>query len=213
MRKKLLTGFIAALGLSLGMTSCGDESSSLGTDMSIGMGRISPKVVIDGSIISASIEQASRAAGDVSVTVSDLKLKLTSDDGSFTQEWESVDDFDETQDFKVGDYTLEAYYGNENDAEGYSKPHFHGSQELSVKFDHTTAVALSASMKNSRVFVRYSDAFKDYMTAYSVQIHTPKGKYVTMAADEVSPVYVTTGLVNVNLSFTKPNGKTATIEA
>ncbi|MDE6582013.1 MAG: DUF4493 domain-containing protein, partial [Duncaniella sp.] len=147
------------------------------------------------------------------VSVTDLKLKLTSDDGSFTQEWESVNDFDETQDFKVGDYTLEAYYGNENDAEGYAKPHFHGSQAISVKFDQTTSVALSASLKNSRVFVRYTDAFKDYMAAYSVQIHTPKGKYVTMAGDEVSPVYVTPGTVNINLTFTKPNGKNATIEA
>lgn len=209
MKKNILTGLVMTVAAAIGVTSCSEESSSIGA----GMGRISPTVIVDSDIITASKAPGSRASGDVSVSVADLKLKLTSDDGSFTQEWESVNDFDETQDFKVGDYTLEAYYGHEDDAEGYAKPHFHGSQAISVKFDHTTSVALSASLKNSRVFVRYTDAFKDYMAAYSVQIHTPKGKYVTMAADEVSPVYVTPGTVNINLSFTKPNGKNATIEA
>ncbi|MBD5345264.1 MAG: DUF4493 domain-containing protein [Bacteroides sp.] len=209
MKKNFLTGFVMALAVAMGLTSCSDDSSSIGA----GMGRISPTVMVDGDIIRASGAPGSRANQDVTVTVTDLKLKLTSDDGSFTQEWESVGDFDETQDFKVGNYTLEAYYGQENDAEGYAKPHFHGSQSIEVKYDHTTTVALSAQLKNSRVFVRYTDAFKNYMAAYSVQIHTPKGKYVTMAADEVSPVYVTPGTVNINLSFTKPNGKNATIEA
>ncbi|MDE6417018.1 MAG: DUF4493 domain-containing protein, partial [Duncaniella sp.] len=209
MKKNFLAGLVMTVAAAIGVTSCSDDSSSIGA----GMGRISPTVIVDSDIISAAKAPGSRATGDVSVSVTDLKLKLTSDDGSFTQEWESVNDFDETQDFKVGDYTLEAYYGNENDAEGYAKPHFHGSQAISVKFDQTTSVALSASLKNSRVFVRYTDAFKDYMAAYSVQIHTPKGKYVTMAGDEVSPVYVTPGTVNINLTFTKPNGKNATIEA
>ena len=214
MKKKLLTGIIAVLGLSLGMTSCDDDYSSVGSDKNIGMGHISPKVVIDGSIISASLEQASRANEDIAVTVTDLKLKLTSDDGSITHEWESINEFDESQDFKVGDYTLEAYYGNENDAEGYSKPHFYGSQELSVRYGHTTDVELSAELKNSRVLVRYTDAFIRYMTDYRVQIHTPKGKYINMPSDETSPAYVTPGLVNINLTFTKPNSTSATtIEA
>ena len=171
MKKNFLTGFVMALAVAMGLTSCSDDSSSIGA----GMGRISPTVMVDGDIIRASGAPGSRANQDVTVTVTDLKLKLTSDDGSFTQEWESVGDFDETQDFKVGNYTLEAYYGQENDAEGYAKPHFHGSQSIEVKYDHTTTVALSAQLKNSRVFVRYTDAFKNYMAAYSVQIHTPKG--------------------------------------
>ncbi len=199
---------IAALGLSLGFTSCGDDPSSVGT----ATGRIAPVIVLDDSFISASCEPASRSNEDVAVTVTDLKLKLTSDDGSFSQEWESVNDFDETQDFKVGDYTLEAYYGKEDDNEGYSKPHFHGSQAISVHYDRTTDVALKAELKNSRVFVRYTDAFKDYMKSYSVQIVTPKGNYINMPGDETSPAYVTPGEVTVNLSFTTANDKTANIE-
>lgn len=200
---------IAALGLSLGISSCGDDPSS-GTPL---VGRISPIVEIDGSIISATCTPASRANEGFPVAVTDLKLKLTSDDGSFAQEWESVNDFDETQDFKVGDYTLEAYYGKEEDNEGYSKPHIYGSQDISVKYDCTTNVALKAEMKNSRVFVRYTDAFKSYMTSYSATILTQKGKYIDMPGDETSPAYVTPGEVTVNLTFTTANGKTAIIEA
>ncbi|MDE6288941.1 MAG: DUF4493 domain-containing protein [Muribaculaceae bacterium] len=210
MKKNLLAGAVVAMGFALGTVSCGDESSLI----EAGTGRISPRITVDGVIITASDEIAgSRANEDVVVTVSDLKLRLTSDDGSFSQEWESINDFDENQEFKVGDYTLEAYYGDENDMEGYGKPHFHGSQDISVHYDRTTDVSMSAAMKNSRVVIKYTDAFKDYMAAYSVRLLTPKGKYVTVPGDEYSPVYVAPGKVSVNLSFTKPNGEGATIEA
>lgn len=211
MKKKLLTGIIAALGLSLSVASCGDESSSISTGK--GTGQIRLNVQLDGKIITASGSPESRANEDVHVTVTDLKLKLTSSDGSISQEWESVNDFDQNATFKTGDYTLEAYYGNADDAEGYSKPHFHGEQEITVRYDQTTDVALSASMKNCRVKVRYTDAFTDYMTSYKAQILTSKGKVIDMPGDETSPAYVAAGPVTVNLTFTRPDGKNATIEA
>lgn len=210
MKKKLLTGMIAALSLSLGVVSCGDESSSLNS--STGTGRIKPLVQIDGSLITATGAPESRANDDVHVTVTDLKLKLTSDDGSFSQEWETVNDFDESQEFKVGDYTLEAYYGDENDAEGFSKPHYHGQQTITVKYDNTTEVALSAEMKNSRVKVRYTEAFTSYMTSYYTTLVTPKNNFVRIPSDEVNPVYVIPGEVTLNLTFTTSDGKSSTIE-
>ncbi|MBD5174771.1 MAG: DUF4493 domain-containing protein [Bacteroidales bacterium] len=201
---------IAALSLSLGVVSCGDESSSLNS--STGTGRIKPLVQIDGSLITATGAPESRANDDVHVTVTDLKLKLTSDDGSFSQEWENVNDFDESQEFKVGDYTLEAYYGDENDAEGFSKPHYHGQQTITVKYDNTTEVALSAEMKNSRVKVRYTEAFTSYMTSYYTTLVTPKNNFVRIPSDEVNPVYVLPGEVTLNLTFTTSDGKSSTIE-
>ncbi len=210
MKKNLWTGAVVALGFALGTASCGDDPSL----KEAGTGRISPRITVDCDLITASgASRADRANEDVVVTVSDLKLRLTSDDGSFSQEWESINDFDENQEFKVGDYTLEAYYGDENDIEGYGKPHFHGSQDISVHYDRTTEVSMQAAMKNCRVVIKYTDAFKDYMTAYSVQLRTPKGKYVSVPGDEYSPVYVAPGSVSVNLSYTRPNGEGATIEA
>lgn len=210
MKKNLLAGAVVAMGFALGTISCGDESSLI----EAGTGRISPRITVDCDIITASdASRAGQGNEDVVVTVSDLKLRLTSDDGSFSQEWESINDFDENQEFKVGDYTLEAYYGDENDIEGYRKPHFHGSQDISVHYGRTTNVSMSAEMKNSRVVIKYTDAFKDYMTAYSVRLLTPKGKYVAVPGDEYSPVYVAPGNVKINLTFTKPNGEGATIEA
>lgn len=209
MKKKLLTGIIAALGLSLGVASCGDESSSIRTGDQTG--HIRPTVQIDGKIITAAGSPESRANEDVHVTISEIKLKLTSADGSFAQEWESVDEFDKEAEFKVGDYTLEAYYGSEKD-EGYSKPHFHGQQALTVRYDQTTDVALSATMKNSRVKVRYTDAFKDYMTAYQAQIVSSTGLVIDMPGNETSPAYVRPGTVTVNLNFTRHDGKNLAIE-
>ncbi len=208
MKKNLLTGAAAFIGLALTVSSCGDDSSSIGA----GMGRISPEVNVDTDIVSASTP--SRAGDDDALpSVSDLKLKLTSEDGTYSKVWDSVDEFDSTQDFKTGNYTLEAYYGSADDAEGKAKPYFYGKQMLEVKYDRTTSVALSAKMENSRVKIAYTDAFRDYMTSYTAQLHTPAGNYIDVASTDTDPVYVTTGTVNVNLTFTKPNGTSATIEA
>ena len=208
MKKNLLTGAAALIGLTLTVSSCGDDSSSIGA----GMGRISPEVNVDTDIVTAST--ASRAGEDDALpSVSDLKLKLTSEDGTYSKVWDSVDEFDSTQDFKTGTYILEAYYGSADDAEGKAKPYFYGKQTLEVKYDRTTSVALSAKMENSRVKIAYTDAFRDYMTSYTAQLHTPAGNYIDVTPTETEPVYVTTGMVNVNLTFTKPNGTTATIEA
>lgn len=208
MKKNLLTGAVALIGLTLTVSSCGDDSSSIGA----GMGRISPEVKVDTDIVTSSTP--SRAGEDDALpSVSDLKLKLTSEDGTYSKVWDSVDEFDSTQDFKTGTYTLEAYYGSADDAEGKAKPYFYGKQTLEVKYDRTTSVALSARMENSRVRIAYTDAFRDYMTSYTAQLHTPAGNYIDVASAETDPIYVTTGMVNVNLTFTKPNGTSATIEA
>lgn len=210
MKKNLFKGAVIAMGMAVAVTSCSDDSSSIGA----GMGRISPQVEVDSEVIMAKTPAGSRAnEEDALPGVSDLKLKLTSEDGSYSKEWNSVDEFDPQQDFKTGNYTLEAYYGSADDAEGKAKPYFYGKQSIEVKFDRTTTVALHAKMENSRVKIAYTDAFRDYMTSYTAQLHTPKGNYIDVAATETAPVYVSTGTVNVNLTFTKPNGTTATIEA
>lgn len=209
MKKNLLKGAVLSLGFALALSSCSDDSSSIGA----GMGRIMPEIEVDPDVISASIPSMGRANEDVTVTAADLKIRLTAADGNYSNEWNSVDEFDTTQDFKTGSYTLEAYYGSEDDAEGFGKPYYYGKQELEVKYDKTTSVSLSASMTNSRVKVAYTDAFREYMSSYSAQVHTPLGKYIDYVAAEVNPVYVMPGTVNINLTFTKPNGTTATLEA
>lgn len=210
MKKNLFKGLVMAMGVGLLTASCSDESSSIGA----GMGRIIADVEVDPEVITASDHRSSRSIEDGDLpSVSDLSLKLTSEDGTYSKVWNSVDDFDSTEDFKTGRYTLEAYYGSADDAEGKGKPYFYGKQQLEVKFDRTTSVALNASMANSRVKIAYTDAFRNYMTSYSVQLLSPQGRYIDVAADDAAPVYVTDGTVKVNLTFTKPNGNTATLEA
>ncbi|MCM1520005.1 MAG: DUF4493 domain-containing protein [Lachnoclostridium sp.] len=209
MKKNLLKGAVLSVGFALALSSCSDDSSSIGA----GMGRIMPEIEVDPDVISASTPSLGRGNEDVAVTAADLKIRLTAADGNYSKEWSSVDEFDTTQDFKTGSYTLEAYYGSEDDAEGFGKPYYYGKQELEVKYDKTTSVSLSASMTNARVKVAYTDAFREYMSSYTAQVHTPQGKYIDYEASEDNPVYVMPGTVNINLTFTKPNGTTATLEA
>ncbi len=201
MKKKFSIGLFAAAALL--MAGCGDESSTL----SNGTGRIDLRLNLDAQVTQAQGE--SRADGDL--TTDDLKLKMTSSDGSYSKTWNSVSEFAGETSFKVGHYTLEAYYGD-SEVEDFESPYYYGSTEVSVTDGNTSTVSMTASLNNSMVAIEYSDAFKKYFTAYSAQLHTAGGSYIDYPADETRPVYVTPGNCDVIISLTKPNGQSATLQ-
>ncbi|MDE7125608.1 MAG: DUF4493 domain-containing protein, partial [Muribaculaceae bacterium] len=58
--------------------------------------------------------------------------------------------------------------------------------------------------------VDYTDAFIGYMTDYSAEL---QGKSIFFAKNENRAAYVVPGPVSLNVSVTKPNGKSATLNA
>lgn len=201
MKKPISIGLIALAGIAL--AGCSDETSGL-TD---GRGKVNLNLDLDVSVTQAS--GRGRADGDVSAD--DLKLKMTSADGSYAKEWASVAEFAAETSFRVGDYTLEAYYGDET-SEGFEVPYYTGSTDVKVTDGGTTTVSLTAALANSMVTVEYTEAFRNYFTAYSAKLHSAGGTYVDYPAGETRAAYVRPGECDLTISITKPNGTEATLQ-
>lgn len=198
MNKRQLKGIVAVSLLSVSV-ACTD---GIGTGFSDGTGKIALVTEIDASVAAP---RQSRTEYDA-VTGDDLTLKLTAADGSYAETWSSVGDFPVDKTFKVGTYTLEAYYGDET-LEGFEVPRFYGKTTLVVEENLTTPVTLKVPVASALITIKYTDALMSYMTEYSAEVHSAAGSYITFESDETRPAYVNPGQVDVNVSFTKPNGK------
>ncbi|MGM9799411.1 MAG: DUF4493 domain-containing protein [Muribaculaceae bacterium] len=198
MKKTIFYGVVSAMLLA----GCSEDNGMITGE---GEGSFYPVVNLDSEVVSA---DNGRAGGDV--TVDDLSLRLTSADGSFMKSWTSVSDFSTDEKFKIGNYTLEAFYGSSSD-EGFEKPYYYGFAELTVMENKETPVSLTASLANSMVSVTFSDNFKNYMDAFSANVTSVSGTSTYYGPNETRPVYVKPGSVQVAVTYTKPNGTTETI--
>lgn len=201
MKKQFSIGLLALAAITI--TGCSDESSVL----SDGRGRVSLSLTLDSSVTQAG--GLGRAAGDLSAD--DLQLKMTSASGSYEKTWNNVHDFNDETSFAVGDYTLEAFYGDA-DTEDFDSPYYHGMTNVSVTDGGNTTVSMTAELANSMVTIEYTDAFRSYFTDYSAQLHSAGGAYIDYGADETRPLYVKPGECDVIISITKPNGTAATLQ-
>ncbi|MDE7387581.1 MAG: DUF4493 domain-containing protein, partial [Muribaculaceae bacterium] len=147
------------------------------------------------------------------ITVDDLAITLTPDDpkGSVRQ-WNSINDFSNSEKFAVGGYTLEAGYGDLA-TEGFQCPHYYGAARLNVRENDITNVTLDAKLANAMVTPTYTDAFTGYFTNYSLEFRTIKGNSIVYAANETRPVYVAPGSVQLIVNVVKPNGVAAAYQA
>lgn len=203
MKKTVMTGLSAAALVVL-TVACSDFGQGYGS----GSGRINPTVGIDTEV--ASSRAASRAEYDA-VTDDDLSITLTKLDGSMKQTWERIADFPIDRGFSIGDYSIEAFYGDP-DEQGFEKPAFYGVQNIKVADGVATEVSLTASLANAMISIDYTDAFKNYMASYAAALTTANGK-IEYPADETRPAYVSAGNVDINISVTKPNGLSANFKA
>lgn len=204
-QKNTLWGLVLSLGIGLSLVSCHDSEGT--RRFSDKKGGISPRVELNTSVISSKPQAEGRA---IHLSTRDLALKLTSADGSYSKTWESVEYFDPTEEFSIGEYTMEAYYGNPEE-EGINLPAYYGSTTFTIVENQSAEVSLSASLINSMISVEYSDRFKDYMASWNAELHTGTGKTIYYGMDQVDPVYVKPGNVSLDISFSKPNGQSATL--
>ena len=205
MKKRILAAGFTGLACVALLSGCGDDFTPGGA---ANTGSIMPLLNLDAKPVSSQSESRS---GET-VTADDLMIRLSSADGTYSKEWTSVAEFPTDQQFKVGDYHFEAFYGNIED-EGFEKPYYYGDQDIKVTDGGTTKVALTASLANTMVSVSYTEAFTKYMTAYSAELHSDGGAYIYYGGGETRPAYLRPGTVSLNVTVTKPNGKTATLQA
>lgn len=210
MRKAILTG-VAAVSLFAGVSSCSDTFDPT----SDREGRIVLDINVSHDVAApskASQAAKSRAAAVHEITVEDLKLALRSNAGGQEFTWPSIADFDPSQDFPVGAYTFEASYGTKGE-EGFDKPYYFGSTQVSIRENETTPVSLTAKLANAMVSVVYTEAFTGYFTSYATDLQTSSGNTISFEAGEDEAAYVNAGHIEVFANITKPNGLSAKLSA
>lgn len=203
MKKTIVTGLGATIAL-LTAVSCSDFAEQYGS----GKGRISPAIGIDTESVGDSAPGSRAEYYDVQA--SDLSITLAKKDGSYKHTWDALGDFPVDQDFTVGDYTMDAFYGDPKN-EGFEKPAFFGTTDFTVADGRTTSLALTAQMANAMFRVKYTEAFQKYMKSWSATFVTANGSH-EYAADQTKPLYVAPGEVTLKVTVEKPNGLGDTFE-
>ncbi|MDE6558347.1 MAG: DUF4493 domain-containing protein, partial [Muribaculaceae bacterium] len=140
----------------------------------------------------------------------DFAIELRDIDTDQARTWESLDHFHSEEGFDVGNYTLTAFYGNENEC-GFDKPCFKGVADVSVLEGRESSISVTAQLANAMLSVEYTDAFKNYFRDYSVTAHTDGHANVVFGKSETRAGFLTPGDVTLQVSFTNPSGKKATI--
>lgn len=208
MNKRLLQflpkcGFFVCLAL---LSACADDNPWRFQE---GEGGIAPTVTTS---VEVKKSVAVRSEGSIDAPDADsFGLTLSKSDGTYTKTWTTMGLFPTDQGFKIGTYTMTAFYGSLED-EGFERPYFAGSETFQVQEDRTTDVAITATLQNSMISIAYTDAFQRYFKNWSAKLHSEGGDYVDYPKGETRPAYLRPGHVTIALSITKPNGVSATLQ-
>ena len=112
-----------------------------------------------------------------------------------------------TDQLAAGKYTVEAVYGSVED-EGYAKPCFAGSADVTVVGGQNTSVTIPVSLGNAIVRISCTDEFKSYYTSYSFTVTTGAGNVFENVTDAIfmdAYKFTLTGI------FTTQNGNNVTM--
>lgn len=142
---------------------------------------------------------------------SDFSISLKNLVTEEVKTWATLSDFQNQKSFPTGSYTLTAFYGDA-DEEGFEKPYFVGTADVTVLESREANVDVTAQLANTMVSVDYTDAFRSYFKDYGVTVHSEGHSYVEFAPDETRPAFITPGEVSLAVKVTNPSGKTATIQ-
>ena len=125
--------------------SCSDEN---GLD-SGATGKLNISLKPDYSLTS-SVGEDSRATQSQApeINLADVTIHIVKDDGSVDKEF-PYSELEANSTLPTGAYTLEAYYGSEND-EGFEKPYFYGAAESHIYDSETSNPEVHISLSNSR---------------------------------------------------------------
>ncbi|MDO5772281.1 MAG: DUF4493 domain-containing protein [Bacteroidales bacterium] len=208
--------FLPLTALAMLVASCQDDNKGL----TKGQGTISPEFTIDYSVTNPrTMSRAENGKETVpnAPELSSFSFHLWKDDGKFDKTYTGLGDFVDAQ-FPVGAYSLEAFSGDIEE-EGLGKPYFAGSTTFNVYDGEQAKPTLVAKLANTAVSVEYTEAFINYFTAYSTEIHSSNGtNYITMpqltvAGTESEWAYVKSGNIDINITVTKQNGVSGTVKA
>lgn len=202
--RKLLSSMAAALLVCT--TSCSDD-----TGKGLGQtGKVNLRLDIDRSAKAATPSRSTLGELAAAVTAQEFNISLINEVGD-EKTW-SYNDFNGAN-ISTGKYTLMASSGKKG-AEGFNAPYFEGTTNVQVFTDETTEASVTARLANAGVVVKYSDNFKNYLTDYVASVRTAgNSEGYDYPADASEELFVTPGETSLYVSFTTPQGQSATLKA
>lgn len=154
-------------------------------------------------------EVASRAEESGVPEAGDFSLTIKNADGETIGSWEKFSEYDASTVVPVGEYTVSASYGDVT-AEGFDGLSYAGSSSANVTEGETTEVSVQCTINKARVSIAYTDAFKQYFSAYSASITSSHSNKVSFTADETRAAYFVPGNLDVYLDVTRPGASEKT---
>ena len=154
-------------------------------------------------------EVASRAEESGVPEAGDFSLTIKNADGETIGSWEKFSEYDASTVVPVGEYTVSASYGDAT-AEGFDGLSYAGSSSANVTEGETTEVSVQCTINKARVSIAYTDAFKQYFSAYSASVTSSHSNKVSFAADETRAAYFVPGNLDVYLDVTRPGASEKT---
>lgn len=154
-------------------------------------------------------EVASRAEESGVPEAGDFSLTIKNADGETIGSWEKFSEYDASTVVPVGEYTVSASYGDAT-AEGFDGLSYAGSSSANVTEGETTEVSVQCTINKARVSIAYTDAFKQYFSAYSASITSSHSNNVSFVADETRAAYFVPGNLDVYLDVTRPGASEKT---
>lgn len=191
------------------LAACSDDNPWVGQD---GAGALKLHLAADSNVTDA-IPQTRVSQSIETPDVNLFAIKLEKADGTFSKTWPSVADFNSTENFKTGAYTISAAFGDV-EKEGFDSPAFYGEAAVMVLEGETTQSSVTATLANTMVSIDFTDAFKTFFPQYAAQVHSEGHSYVDiMKEDAGRPAFLAPGNVDIAVTLTQPNtGKTTTIQ-
>ena len=207
--KKQFSRLLLFAAVAAAFSSCSDESPWAGSDS---QGGINLQFSTDSRVMRQSRADQGNYSCPDAPAVEQFAVRMTNSDGSYTKDWSGVEAFNREKSFPIGDYSLSVYYGDA-DTEGFGKPCFKGASNVHVSPNSESTVSVVATLANSMVSVRYTDAFKENFTKYSASVQTSGHSEVVFAQDEERPAYVSpSDDVKLNLTLTDTENRQVTIQ-
>ncbi len=203
-RNQLL--FLSAIGM--GLVGCSVENP---WSDSAGEGGITLKLETSADVKDAIPVLRSGAPALEVPSAADFAISLENLSTGEVKKWNSLAEFNAQTSFATGSYKLTADYGTSED-EGFDKPYFSGSTNVTVLESRHSEVEVLATLANSMVSVDYTDNFKGYFLSYSSTVHSEGHSYVTFSQDETRPAFVVPGEITLSIEVTNPSGKNVTLQ-
>lgn len=150
----------------------------------------------------------SKASGDVVLftpEVEDFDITIAKASGSVAPKTMRYGEMPNIIELTSGRYDIIATYGSLEE-EGFEKPAYYGSSEVSILEDETVSATVTSALINTAVSISYTEAFKNYFASYETTVHSAGGGYFKFEKDEKRAVYVKPGNVTVQMDLVKTNG-------